>query len=52
MDYVVETRDLCKQFRAVQAVSGLNLRIARNQVTEFLGRNGPAKALRSRCSLE
>lgn len=44
MDYVIETRDLCKQFRTVQAVSGLNLRIARNQVTGFLGRNGAGKS--------
>ena len=44
MDYVIETRDLYQQFRAVQAVSGLNLRIARNQVTGFLGRNGAGKS--------
>ena len=44
MDYVIETRDLSKQFGAVQAVSGLNLRVARNQVTGFLGRNGAGKS--------
>jgi ABC-2 type transport system ATP-binding protein len=44
MDYVIETRDLCKQFGTVQAVSALNLRVARNHVTGFLGRNGAGKS--------
>lgn len=44
MDYVIETCDLCKQFGTVQAVSALNLRVARNQVTGFLGRNGAGKS--------
>jgi ABC-2 type transport system ATP-binding protein len=44
MDYVIETRDLSKQFGAVHAVSALNLRVARNQVTGFLGRNGAGKS--------
>jgi ABC-2 type transport system ATP-binding protein len=44
MDYVIETCDLCKQFGTVQAVSALNLRVARNHVTGFLGRNGAGKS--------
>jgi ABC-2 type transport system ATP-binding protein len=44
MDYVIETHDLSKQFGTVHAVSGLNLRVARNQVTGFLGRNGAGKS--------
>ncbi|KAA6459542.1 ATP-binding cassette domain-containing protein [Acidobacteria bacterium AB60] len=44
MDYVIETHDLSKQFGAFHAVSGLNLRVARNQVTGFLGRNGAGKS--------
>ncbi len=44
MDYVIETHDLSKQFGSVRAVSGLNLRVARNQVTGFLGRNGAGKS--------
>ncbi|HLJ89788.1 MAG TPA: ABC transporter ATP-binding protein [Candidatus Angelobacter sp.] len=44
MDYVIETRDLSKQFGTVQAVTGLNLRVTRNQVTGFLGRNGAGKS--------
>lgn len=44
MDYVIETYDLCKQFGSVQAVNALNLRVARDQVTGFLGRNGAGKS--------
>ena len=44
MEYVIETCDLSKQFGTVQAVSALNLRVARNQVTGFLGRNGAGKS--------
>ena len=44
MDYAIETHDLSKQFGSVHAVCGLNLRVARNQVTGFLGRNGAGKS--------
>lgn len=44
MDCVIETFDLSKQFGSVHAVSGLHLRVARNQVTGFLGRNGAGKS--------
>jgi ABC-2 type transport system ATP-binding protein len=44
MDYVIETSNLTKQFGTVQAVSALNLRVASNQVTGFLGRNGAGKS--------
>lgn len=44
MDYVIETRDLSKQFGTVHAVKSLNLRVASNQVTGFLGRNGAGKS--------
>ncbi len=44
MDYVIETHDLSKQFGTVHAVTGLNLRVVRNQVTGFLGRNGAGKS--------
>lgn len=44
MDYAIETHDLTKQFGTVQAVRGLNLRVTRNQVTGFLGRNGAGKS--------
>jgi ABC-type multidrug transport system ATPase subunit len=44
MDYAIETHDLSKQFGSVQAVNALNLRVHRNQVTGFLGRNGAGKS--------
>ncbi|HKO13778.1 MAG TPA: ABC transporter ATP-binding protein [Acidobacteriaceae bacterium] len=44
MDYAIETYDLSKQFGSVQAVNALNLRVHRNQVTGFLGRNGAGKS--------
>jgi len=44
MDYAIETHDLSKQFGSFQAVSALNLRVHRNQVTGFLGRNGAGKS--------
>ncbi len=44
MDYVIETHNLSKQFGTVHAVTGLNLRVVRNQVTGFLGRNGAGKS--------
>ncbi len=44
MDYVIETFDLSKHFGAFKAVNAVNLRVARNQVTGFLGRNGAGKS--------
>ncbi len=44
MDYVIDTRDLTKCFGAFQALSALNLRVAANHVTGFLGRNGAGKS--------
>src|SRR5579863_2419293 len=44
MNYVIETRNLAKRFGTFQAVSDLNLHIAENQVTGFLGRNGAGKS--------
>ena len=44
MEYVIENRDLSKSFGTCQAVASLNLRVAANQVTGFLGRNGAGKS--------
>src|SRR5690242_3050085 len=44
MDYVIETRDLTKCFGAFEAVSALNLHVAANHITGFLGRNGAGKS--------
>jgi len=43
-DYVVETADLSKRYGQFEAVHSLNLRIARQQITGFLGRNGAGKS--------
>jgi ABC-2 type transport system ATP-binding protein len=44
MDYAIETRDLTKRFGAIGAVTALNMRVGRNQITGFLGRNGAGKS--------
>jgi ABC-2 type transport system ATP-binding protein len=44
MDYVIDTRNLTKCFGALEAVSALNLRVAANHITGFLGRNGAGKS--------
>jgi ABC-2 type transport system ATP-binding protein len=44
MDYVIETHGLTKRFGTFEAVSTLNLRVAANHVTGFLGRNGAGKS--------
>ena len=44
MDYAIETHDLTKCFGPLEAVSALNLRVAANYITGFLGRNGAGKS--------
>jgi ABC-2 type transport system ATP-binding protein len=44
MDHVIETHALSKQFGKFHAVSELNLRVSRDQITGFLGRNGAGKS--------
>ena len=40
---VIETQDLTKRFRQVEAVRSLSLSVAGGQITGFLGRNGAGK---------
>lgn len=42
-DYVIETRDLSKEFRGFFAVSQVNLRIARGTIHALIGPNGAGK---------
>ena len=42
-DLVIETKDLRKSYGAVEAVRGLDLRVARGVICGFLGRNGAGK---------
>jgi ABC-2 type transport system ATP-binding protein len=43
-DYVIDTQNLSRRYGRVEAVSALNLKVFRNQVTGFLGRNGAGKS--------
>ena len=40
----IETNELTKQYGKVRAVNQLNLRVPREQITAFLGRNGAGKS--------
>jgi ABC-2 type transport system ATP-binding protein len=42
-DFVIETRGLRKQYGAVPALQGLDLRVPRGSIYGFLGRNGAGK---------
>jgi ABC-2 type transport system ATP-binding protein len=42
--WVIETTDLTKRYGDVEAVRQLNLRVAANRITGFLGRNGAGKS--------
>jgi ABC-2 type transport system ATP-binding protein len=44
MELAIETRNLVRRYGAVEALRGLNLQVARNRVTGFLGRNGAGKS--------
>lgn len=43
MDYIVETRELTKEFDGLKAVDKLNLKIKKGEVFGFLGPNGAGK---------
>src|ERR1700721_2619781 len=43
-DYVIETRKLTRRYGHVEAVSGLDLKVSRQHITGFLGRNGAGKS--------
>jgi ABC-2 type transport system ATP-binding protein len=43
-DYVIETQGLTRRYGRVEAVSSLNLKVGRQQITAFLGRNGAGKS--------
>jgi ABC-2 type transport system ATP-binding protein len=42
--YVIETQDLTKRYRGIEAVRNLNLRVGTGRITGFLGRNGAGKS--------
>ena len=41
--FIVETQELCKRYRDVEAVRGLSVRIPAGSICGFLGRNGAGK---------
>lgn len=43
-DFVIETRELAKNYGRFEAVHALNLRVSQQQITGFLGRNGAGKS--------
>jgi len=43
-NYVIETRDLSKNYGRFEAVYALNLKVNQQQITGFLGRNGAGKS--------
>src|SRR5580658_902175 len=42
--YAIETHNLTRRYGRVEAVRALNLKVARGQITGFLGRNGAGKS--------
>jgi ABC-2 type transport system ATP-binding protein len=44
MDYIIETRDLTKQYGSLTAVNKVNLKIRRGEIFGFLGPNGAGKS--------
>src|SRR3546814_20359861 len=42
-DFVIETRDLCKEFRGFTAVKNINLRVRRGSIHALIGPNGAGK---------
>lgn len=44
MDYIIETRDLTKQYGSLIAVNKVNLKIKRGEIFGFLGPNGAGKS--------
>ncbi len=54
MEYVLETRSLCKSYRHFKALNGLDMHIPKGAVYGFVGRNGAGKTtlIRLICGLQ
>ena len=44
MAYVIETENLCKQYKETMAVSGVNMHVQKGDIYGFIGRNGAGKS--------
>ncbi len=54
MEYVLETKGLCKRYRDFTALNGLDMRIPKGSIYGFVGRNGAGKTtlIRLICGLQ
>lgn len=43
MDYVLQTRNLCKYYRNFKAINGLDMNVPKGAIYGFVGRNGAGK---------
>jgi len=51
MDIIMETKDLSKRFKNVQALDKVNLSLPRGRIIGLLGKNGAGKSTLMRCML-
>ena len=54
MDYVLETKSLCKSYRDFKALNGLSMKIPKGAIYGFVGKNGAGKTtlIRLICGLQ
>lgn len=54
MEYVLETRNLCKKYKHFNALNDLNMRVPRGSIYGFVGKNGAGKTtlIRQVCGLQ
>ncbi len=45
MNTIIEINDVCKKFKDHEVLKNVNLKIPRNQITGFIGRNGSGKTV-------
>lgn len=50
-DYILETRDLTKEFKGFTAVNSVNLRVRRGSIHALIGPNGAGKTPAPRLSV-
>lgn len=54
MEYVLQTRNLCKQYKRFKALDDLNMRVPKGSIYGFVGKNGAGKTtlIRQICGLQ
>ena len=48
-NYIIETKNLTKQYGSQKSVADLNIHVKRGRIYGLLGRNGVLSAMRSPC---